>query len=104
MNERCGKGGGIGKKTGIGAGPVSGVPGPSTCLLRRISRIEGQFRGIRKMIEEERDCLDVIQQVTAVREAITMLGIELLKDDLVCRRGGQGVDEKFLRTVFRLRQ
>jgi len=55
------------------------------------------------MIGEERDCLDVIQQVTAVREAITMLGIEILRDDFVCRRDGKAVDEKFLKTVFKLR-
>jgi DNA-binding FrmR family transcriptional regulator len=69
-----------------------------------LSRIEGQFRGIRKMVEEERECLDVIQQITAVREAISMLGIEILKDDLVChRRKGTDVDEKFLKTLFKMR-
>ncbi|MEI7749499.1 MAG: metal-sensitive transcriptional regulator [Candidatus Moraniibacteriota bacterium] len=91
------------KNDGAEAGRVSSRTEVSACLLRRLSRIEGQFRGIRKMVEEERDCLDVIQQVTAVREAITMLGIEILKDDFVCRRSGKDVDEKFLKTVFKLR-
>lgn len=72
-------------------------------LARRLSRVEGQFQGIRKMIGEGRDCLDVIQQVNAVREAVTMLGVELLKDDLVCRRKIEGLDERFLKTVFRMR-
>lgn len=91
------------KKDGAEAGRVLSDSKSRECLLRRLSRIEGQFRGIRKMVEEERDCLDVIQQVTAVREAVTMLGIELLKDDFVCRRGGKDVDEKFLKTLFRMR-
>lgn len=73
------------------------------CVLRRISRIEGQLRGIRKMVEEKRECLDVIQQVTAIREAVTMLGIELLKDDFVCRRGQRDVDDKYLKTLFKMR-
>lgn len=91
------------KNVGAAAGRVSSDAQSRECLLRRLSRIEGQFRGIRKMVEEERECLDVIQQVTAVREAVTMLGIELLKDDFVCRRGGKGVDEKYLKTLFRMR-
>ena len=91
------------KKTVAKADVVSFRDQTSACLLRRLSRIEGQFRGIRKMVEEDRDCLDVIQQVTAVREAITMLGIELLKDDFTCRRGTGDADEKFLKTLFKMR-
>lgn len=94
--------------------PTSEKPGAETprdlkradspdCVLRRVSRIEGQLRGIRKMVEEKRECLDVIQQVTAIREAVTMLGIELLKDDFVCRRGQRDVDEKYLKTLFKMR-
>ncbi|NTV55626.1 MAG: metal-sensitive transcriptional regulator [Candidatus Moranbacteria bacterium] len=91
------------KKSGADTGRVLSDSKSRECLLRRLSRIEGQFRGIRKMVEEERECLDVIQQITAVREAISMLGIELLKDDLVCHRTGTDVDEKFLKTLFRMR-
>ena len=36
-------------------------------LITRLKRSEGQLRGIQKMIEEERDCADVITQLTAVR-------------------------------------
>lgn len=91
------------RKSGADTGRILSDSDSRDCLLRRLSRIEGQFRGIRKMVEEERECLDVIQQITAVREAISMLGIELLKDDLVCHRTGTEVDEKFLKTLFKMR-
>jgi DNA-binding FrmR family transcriptional regulator len=38
-------------------------------LLRRVRRIEGQARGIAKMIEDDRDCSEVLQQVSAIRSA-----------------------------------
>ncbi|MEI6650551.1 MAG: metal-sensitive transcriptional regulator [Candidatus Moraniibacteriota bacterium] len=103
MNERSKNAVGKGRKPAAVQRAVLSRAEASECLLRRLSRIEGQFRGIRKMVEEERDCLDIIQQVTAVREAISMLGIELLKDDFVCHRGGKDQDEKFLKTLFKMR-
>ncbi len=42
--------------------------------LRRLSIIEGQLRGVRKMAEEERYCVDIITQVSAIKEALS--GIE----------------------------
>ncbi|NTW89616.1 MAG: metal-sensitive transcriptional regulator [Candidatus Moranbacteria bacterium] len=91
------------RKSGAETGRVLLDSESRDCLLRRLSRIEGQFRGIRKMVGEGRECLDVIQQITAVREAISMLGIELLKDDFVCHRTGKNIDEKFLKTLFKMR-
>ncbi|HCP08325.1 MAG TPA: hypothetical protein DIT25_00790 [Candidatus Moranbacteria bacterium] len=73
-------------------------------VIKRISRIEGQLKGIRRMVEEERECIDVIQQVTAIRQAIAMLGIELLKDDFICKRKGKKeIDEKYLETLFKMK-
>lgn len=43
-------------------------------LLRRLSIIEGQFRGVKKMVEEERYCVDVITQTEAVKNALS--GVE----------------------------
>jgi DNA-binding FrmR family transcriptional regulator len=43
-------------------------------LLRRLSIIEGQLRGVRKMVEEERYCVDVITQTEAVKNALS--GVE----------------------------
>lgn len=76
---------------------------PHEKVLKRISRIEGQLKGIRRMVEEKRECMDVIQQVTAIRQAIAMLGIELLKDDFICKKEkSQKIDEKYLKTLFNL--
>jgi DNA-binding FrmR family transcriptional regulator len=41
-----------------------------TELNLRLRRIEGQVRGVQKMIEEERDCRDILQQLTAIRSAV----------------------------------
>lgn len=72
-------------------------------VLQRIARIEGQVSGIRRMVESERECIDIIQQITAIRQAIAMLGIELLKDEFVCKRKDQkAIDEKYLQTLFKI--
>jgi DNA-binding FrmR family transcriptional regulator len=47
---------------------------------RRLSRIEGQIRGIAKMVQEDRYCIDVLTQVQAVRAALQKVEEEILKD------------------------
>lgn len=72
-------------------------------ILNRISRIEGQLRGIRRMVEEKKECIDVLAQITAIREAVSMLGIELLKNDFVCKfEGKRKIDEKYLKSLFKM--
>jgi DNA-binding FrmR family transcriptional regulator len=51
-------------------------------LLNRLSRIEGQVRGIRGMVEEDRYCIDVLTQVHAVRAALARVESEMLKNHL----------------------
>lgn len=51
-------------------------------VLTRLRRIEGQVRGLQKMVEEERYCTDVITQVTSVQEALRGVGRELLRNHL----------------------
>lgn len=48
--------------------------------LRRLSRIEGQVRGISRMIAEERYCIDVLQQMQAVKAAFVKVEDAILKD------------------------
>jgi DNA-binding FrmR family transcriptional regulator len=48
--------------------------------LKRLKRIEGQVRGLIGMVEDERYCIDVITQVTAVRAALKRVEDEVLKD------------------------
>jgi DNA-binding FrmR family transcriptional regulator len=49
-------------------------------LLRRLSRIEGQVRGISRMIEREEYCVDILQQTAALRAAIDAVSIMVLED------------------------
>ena len=52
--------------------------------LSRVNRIEGQVRGIGKMIEEEKYCIDILTQVKAVRSALKSLELEVLESHLNC--------------------
>jgi DNA-binding FrmR family transcriptional regulator len=47
---------------------------------KRLSRIEGQVRGIARMVDEDRYCIDVVTQISAVRAALRRLEEEVLKD------------------------
>ncbi len=51
-------------------------------LLNRLSRIEGQVRGIARMVDEDRYCIDVITQIQAVRAALAKVETEVLRDHL----------------------
>ncbi len=74
-------------------------------ILNRISRVEGQLKGIRRMVQEQKECIDIITQITAIREAVSMLGIELLKNDFVCNweKGKKSIDEKYLKSLFKMK-
>lgn len=49
-----------------------------TDLIHRLNRIEGQVRGIRNMVEEERYCVDILTQVSAVQSALNAFNKKLL--------------------------
>lgn len=51
-------------------------------LIARINRIEGQVRGLKKMVEEDRDCLQVLKQIAAASGALRSLGAVILEDHL----------------------
>jgi DNA-binding FrmR family transcriptional regulator len=50
--------------------------------LVRLKRIEGQVRGIQKMVEEDRYCADIMTQISSVNEALRSVGKELMKNHL----------------------
>jgi DNA-binding FrmR family transcriptional regulator len=59
------------------------VPGYShdkVSLQARLARIEGQVRGIQRMVDEDRYCIDVLTQVTAVKAALDKVALALLGD------------------------
>lgn len=62
-------------------------------LLARLRRIEGQVRGLQRMIEEERYCPDVLTQLAAVRSALGQVGLLLLRghtEHCIVRAARQG--------------
>ena len=51
-----------------------------TSCQKRLSRIEGQVRGLAKMVDENRYCIDIVTQISAVRAALRRVEEEVLKD------------------------
>ena len=52
------------------------------CLVRRLNRIEGQIRGIHKMVDDDRYCVDILTQVSAVQSALNAFTKELLNQHI----------------------
>jgi DNA-binding FrmR family transcriptional regulator len=69
-------------------------------VLNRLSRIEGQVRGLTRMVEEDKYCIDVLTQVSATTKALQAVALELLDDHLAhcvaeaVASGGPQADEK----------
>jgi DNA-binding FrmR family transcriptional regulator len=53
-----------------------------TAVLKRLKRIEGQVRGLVRMVEEDRYCIDVVTQLSAVRAALKRAEEEVLNDHI----------------------
>ena len=76
-------------------------------LSKRLNRIEGQVRGIGRMIEDDRYCVDILTQVSAVQSALDSLALNLLEHHLhgcvaqavASGNGAQAIDEAL--TVIR---
>lgn len=80
------------------AGEIRGYSGDKDALAKRLRRIEGQVRGVAKMVDEERYCIDVVTQITAIQAALDRVGLELLTDHAQhCVMGG-GENERPERT------
>ena len=57
-------------------------PDAKTRNLHRLRRIEGQVRGLQKMIDEDRYCADILTQISSVHEALRSVGRELVRNHL----------------------
>ncbi|WP_446654640.1 metal-sensitive transcriptional regulator [Blastomonas sp.] len=55
-----------------------------TAILNRLKRIEGQVRGIAQMVEQDRYCIDILNQMQAVKAALSKAESEILKDHAAC--------------------
>jgi CsoR family transcriptional regulator, copper-sensing transcriptional repressor len=63
-------------------------------LVNRLRRVEGQVRGIERMVEEDRYCIDVITQISAIQAALDKVALGLLDDHARhCVVGGHGKGE-----------
>ena len=51
-------------------------------VLKRLRRVEGQVRGLQRMVEEDSYCIDVLTQISAVNRALQAVALELLDDHL----------------------
>ncbi len=69
-------------------------------IQKRLRRIEGQTRGLQRMIEEDRYCINVLEQISAVNKALQSVALELLDDHLAhcvadaLKSGGDQADAK----------
>jgi DNA-binding FrmR family transcriptional regulator len=69
-------------------------------VLKRLRRVEGQIRGLQRMVEDDTYCIDVLTQVSAATKALQAVALELLEDHLshcvaqAVREGGASADDK----------
>jgi CsoR family transcriptional regulator, copper-sensing transcriptional repressor len=63
-------------------------------LLTRLARVEGQVRGVARMVEEDRYCIDVLTQIEAAEAALNKIALGLLDEHVRhCMRGGEGASD-----------
>lgn len=63
-------------------------------IKTRLNRIAGQVGGIQRMVDEDKYCVDILNQISAVRSALDSLGIELLTDHLESCVIGHGTESE----------
>jgi DNA-binding FrmR family transcriptional regulator len=73
---------GCGTRSGEGRKAAVVDPGTKDRNLKRLRRIEGQVRGLHKMVEEDRYCPDILMQISSVQEALRSVGRELMRNHL----------------------
>ena len=72
-------------------------------LKNRISKIKGQIEGVERMIDEDRDSLDIVQQVVALNSALKRVGIEILKNETASCVSDKEKFEVLLKNLFKLK-
>lgn len=65
-----------------GPTPPHGYDAEKAAYLKRLRRVEGQVRGIARMVESDTYCIDVLTQISAVTKALHAVGLGLLEDHL----------------------
>lgn len=72
-------------------------------LNKRISKIKGQVEGIERMLDNNRDTLDIVQQIVAVNSALKKVSIELLKTETSTCVSDQKKFESLLTSLFKIK-
>ena len=57
-----------------------GYSADKDAVRKRLSRIEGQVRGVQGMVDEDRYCIDIVTQITAIQSALDKVALNLLED------------------------
>jgi DNA-binding FrmR family transcriptional regulator len=71
--------------------PTPGYAATKDQLRRRLRRVEGQIRGIERMVDDDRYCIDVLQQIAAAQAALDKVALGLLNDHVEhCMSAGAG--------------
>ena len=90
------------RDAGAGTRKAEGVdPEVKARNLTRLRRIEGQVRGLQKMVDEDRYCADILTQISSVQEALRGVGRELMRNHLkhcatgAIRSGGMEADRMY---------
>ena len=77
---------------------------PRTALQHRLRRIEGQVRGVQRMLDEERDCMEVLTQLSSIQAAVKRVSmhiiVENLENCLVNEEGDREESLARLRDIF----
>ncbi|CRK52555.1 conserved hypothetical protein [Rhodococcus sp. RD6.2] len=79
---------------------MNGYSAEKEALLKRLRRIEGQVAGISRMVDDDRYCIDILTQVSAVTSALQSVSLKLLDEHLshcvveAARQGGPEADAK----------
>jgi DNA-binding FrmR family transcriptional regulator len=72
-------------------------------ILKRLKKIEGQMRGLQKMVADERDCESIITQLAAVRSAIDSVGALVMNNYMkLCFRQSKDIDVSALDSLARV--
>jgi DNA-binding FrmR family transcriptional regulator len=72
-------------------------------IVKRLKRIEGQIRGLQKMITDERDCESIVTQLAAVRSAIDGVGALVLNNYIqICAPKGSQTDPEVYESMVRV--
>jgi len=79
-------------------------------LLSRLKRVEGQVRGVANMIEEDRYCIDILTQITAMRSALDAVALGLLEDHTkhcvsnAIRNGDESAIDELMMVIKRMKK